>query len=135
MNIKTNYDILERRKKELEKDVEELNNKFEIAKTKTEEFLNSCTEHGIKVVSIGTETDLIKSSKKFPFNHSGSIFADEEFNGWPAIWRVGEKTGVGDGCGNSGQHQSNNENLIEGVYALRDGKWYFLIEREYKKQD
>ncbi len=42
----------------------------------------------------------------------------------PAIWRIVEDLKIGFGCGNSGQHQViQTDLLIDGVYVLRRGKW------------
>ena len=113
---------------------------LEAAKENTNRFLLECEKVGIKVVSIGTKTDKIKSSKEWgSFGHDGSIFADEYekrkdgTKGWPAIWKVSEafeKEGYGYGCGNSGQHQFNCAEFIEGVYEFKEGKWYLIEEKE-----
>src|SRR5574344_1141107 len=70
---------------------------LEVAKENTNRLLEECEKVGIKVVSIGTKTDKIKSSKEWgSFGHDGSIFADEYekrkdgTKGWPAIWKVSE---------------------------------------------
>ena len=88
-------------------------------------FLKCCSKHNIKLVSIGTRTELIESSKTYPFGCSGSVFAEgRSRDGWPIIWGIVEKMGISCGCGNGGQHQVNcDAKLIDGVYEFKDKKW------------
>ena len=92
-----------------------------VAKKETRNFLRRCEEEGIKRVSIGTATNKIKSAKAWGANTQSSCFADEKEKGghFPAIWRVCDG-----GCGNEGQHSNNNARLIDGVYELKNGKWF-----------
>jgi len=97
---------------------------IEKARDKTEEFLKACAEVGITKLSVGTMHKSIPSTKNWPFGHSGSVFAFQPkgaSKGWPPIWGVCEKFGYS-GCGNSDQYQGG-EDLIDGVYHLRGGKW------------
>ena len=91
----------------------------------TLQFLKCCSKHHIKLVSIGKRTELIESSKTYPFGCSGSVFADGiSRDGWPTIWGIVEEMGIFCGCGNSGQHQVNcDAKLIDGVYEFKDKKW------------
>ena len=123
----------ERNLKELEKYKKELDKDFKEAKENTQKFLKECQNVGIQLVSIGTKTDKIESAKEWrSWNHSNSIFADEEYGDWPAIWKVAdmENGKYNGGCGNSGQHQFNCSRFIEGVYEFKDGKWKMLEEGE-----
>ena len=88
-------------------------------------FLKCCSKHNIKLVSIGTRTNLIESCKTYPFGCKGSVFAEgRSRDGWPTIWGIVEEMGISCGCGNTGQHQVTCEaKLIDGVYELKDKKW------------
>ena len=91
----------------------------------TLQFLKCCSKHNIKFVSIGKRTNLIESTKSYPFNCEGSVFADgRSSDGWPAIWGVVEGMGISGGAGNSGQHQVTcDAKLIDGVYEFKNKKW------------
>lgn len=91
----------------------------------TLQFLKCCSKHHIKLVSIGTRTKLIESSKTYPFGCKGSVFADgRDHGGWPTIWGIVEEMGISCGCGNGGQHQVNcDAKLVDGVYEFKDKKW------------
>ena len=91
----------------------------------TLQFLKCCRKHHIKLVSIGTRTELIESSKTYPFGCEGSVFADDRSrDGWPTIWGIVEEMGISCGCGNGGQHQVNcDAKLVDGVYEFKDKKW------------
>ena len=88
-------------------------------------FLKCCSKHHVKLVSIGTRTELIESSKTYPFGCSGSVFADgRSCDGWPTIWGIVEEMGISGGAGNTGQHHVNcDAKLIDGVYEFKDKKW------------
>ena len=88
-------------------------------------FLKCCSKHHIKLVSIGKRTNLIESTKSYPFDCEGSVFADgRDRNGWPAIWGIVEEMGISGGAGNTGQHQVTcDAKLIDGVYEFKDKKW------------
>lgn len=94
----------------------------------TIDFLNNCEKVGIKKVGIGTRDKTFKESNSFPFGYSGSVFADEKYEGWPAIWRAVEMTdkehGIGRCCGNSGQYQTGTQFLENGIYEFKDGNWF-----------
>lgn len=118
--------LAERKIEEAKKAVAEL----EEAVDETKRFLDICREEGIRIVSIGKQTEKIKAAKDWPFSPNGSVFADKRTkDGEPAIWRVAERAGIKRGCGNGGQHQVREEaKLIEGVYKFKKGKWYLLEE-------
>ena len=88
-------------------------------------FLKCCSKHNIKLVSIGTRTELIESSKTYPFGCSGSVFAEgRSRDGCPTIWAIVEEMGISGGAGNTGQHQVTcDAKLIDGVYEFKDKKW------------
>lgn len=127
MNIKYRFKEYEYDLKELEKKREQLLQEFDEAKKNTNIFLQECEKYGIKRVSIATKTNKIKSTKGWSGCYN-MIFADEEYDGWPAIWKVASMDGdkYNGGCGNSGQHQFNCATFIEGVYEFKDGKWKLL---------
>ena len=117
---------------ELQKQIERLDAKansiaeaYAEAEDFTLRFLKCCSKHNIKMVSIGKRTDLIESSKSFPFGCGGSVFADgRDRDGLPAIWGVVNEMGISGGAGNTGQHQvSCDTKLIDGVYEFKDKKW------------
>ena len=91
----------------------------------TLQFLKCCSKHNIKLVSIGKRTNLIESTKSYPFDSKGSVFADgRDRNGWPAIWGIVDEIGISGGAGNTGQHQVTcDAKLIDGVYEFKDKKW------------
>lgn len=88
-------------------------------------FLEQCENNNISMVSIGKMTKKVDGSIHFPFDPSGSVFADGiGEDGVPLIWRVVEKMGIAGGAGNDGQHQINcTAKLVDGVYELSGGKW------------
>lgn len=130
MRVKIKFNDYEEKIKELEEEKKELLKEFEEAKNNTNKFLRECEKYGIKTVSIATRTKKIKATKIWNYCND-MIFADEKYNGWPAIWRVAEMDDgkYNGGCGNSGQHQFNCARFIEGVYEFKEGKW-FLLEDE-----
>ena len=140
MKVNRIFESYDEKLKSLEEYRKSIINDLEEAKKNTNQFLSECNKVGIKVVSIGTKTNKIKSSKEWvSFGHDGSIFADEIIerkdgsSGWPAIWKVAEafeKEGYGCGCGNTGQHQFDCAKFVEGVYEFKDGKWRMLIEED-----
>lgn len=91
----------------------------------TVKFLEECRVSGITKVSICREHKSIPETKTFPFGCSNSVFAvgKRKDDGWPPIWGIVERLGIGVGCGNGDQHQIDDSNLIDGVYHLKNGKW------------
>lgn len=106
-------------------DLKDLERHLKIAETKTEELLEIASSVGVELVSIGKHTELIDSTKNYPYTASGSIFTpiENRHGGWPAAWHIAEKAGVSYGAGNGGQHQAHTVNLIDGVYECRNGQW------------
>lgn len=125
MNWEYKFKDLQEEVRELEKKANSLAEAYAEAEDFTLQFLKCCSKHHIKLVSIGTRTELIESSKTYPFGCSGSVFADgRSRDGWPTIWGIVEEMGISCGCGNSGQHQvSCDAKLIDGVYEFKNKKW------------
>lgn len=115
----------------LEKRIGALENDLAEARTFTAEFLACCQKHGIETVAINCKSDLVESTKHWPFDYNGSVFADRDrdYGGgqkWPAIWEVVKEMEISGGAGNNGQHQIGGAKaymLIDGVYQLKDGCW------------
>ncbi len=109
---------------------------YEKAKDFTAKFLADCGQAGITAVAIGKAHESVPSSKEFPFGSQNSVFAFQANNkeareragGWPPIWGVVERAGIGGGCGNTDQHQADLSNLVNGVYQLKSGKWKKIDE-------
>ena len=112
----------------IESELKETKKQLKDAEKQTAVFLNKCAEYKIDKVSIGKHP-----GKDWPFNGSGNVFTfgdkrSPESKGhrssWPAIWGVVEECGISNGCGNTDQHNvGNGENLMEGIYQLKKGKW------------
>jgi hypothetical protein len=109
--------------KHLLEKAEDLQTKYETAKEFTQTFLNECDNAGIETVCIGVKNKAVEASVKWPYGGEGNVFAMGRKDGWPAIWGVVEKLGIGDGCGNTDQHQAITSNLVDGTYQLKDGAW------------
>lgn len=117
----------------LSSNVKTLKAELEYARVFTNKLLTKLAKAGYKKVSISTKTDLIPSSKTWPFGHEGNLFAmgpieDEvkDKEGWPAVWTVVKELGIGEGAGNSGQYQIDDSRLIDGIYEFKSGKWLRL---------
>jgi hypothetical protein len=125
-NFGYEFDNLKKQIEDLNKKANDLANAYAEAEDFTLRFLKRCSKHKIKLVSIGTRTRQIDSARDFPFDCSGSVFADgKSKDGWPVIWSVVEEMGISGGAGNSGQHQvCSGAKLIEGVYEFKDKKWH-----------
>ena len=95
-----------------------------LAKEKTVKFLDACKQKGINKISIQTKHASIPESMTFPFGVYGSVFqgAQKDKNGWPAIWAICNDFGFG-GAGNTDQHSIPPNELFDGVYHCRGGKW------------
>ena len=119
------FDELQKQIKCLEEKANSLAESYAEAEDFTLRFLKCCRKHNIKMVSICKRTDLIESSKSFPFGCGGSVFADgRDRDGWPTIWGVVNEMGISGCAGNTGQHQvSCDAKLIDGVYEFKDKKW------------
>lgn len=125
MNWEYKFKDLQEEVRKLQERANSLAEAYAEAEDFTLRFLKCCSKHHIKLVSIGKKTELIESSKTYPFGCGGSVFADDRSrDGWPTIWAIVEEMGVSCGCGNSGQHQvSCDAKLIDGVYEFKDKKW------------
>ena len=125
MNWENKFKDLQEELREFQERANSLAKAYAEAEDFTLRFLKCCSKHHIKLVSIGKKTELIESSKTYPFGCDDSVFADNRSrDGWPTIWAIVEEMGVSCGCGNSGQHQVNcDAKLIDGVYEFKDKKW------------
>ena len=119
------FDELQKQIECLEAKANSLAEAYAEAEDFTLQFLKCCSKRHIKLVSIGKRTNLIESTKSYPFGCGGSVFADgRDRNGRPAIWGIVEEMGISGGAGNTGQHQvSCDAKLIDGVYEFKDKKW------------
>lgn len=119
------FDELKKQIECLEAKANSLAEAYAEAEDFTLQFLKCCSKHHIKFVSIGKRTNLIESTKSYPFCCGGSVFADgRDRAGRPAIWGIVEEMGISGGAGNSGQHQVTcDAKLIDGVYEFKDKKW------------
>ncbi|MFA5990466.1 MAG: hypothetical protein WC803_12795 [Sphingomonas sp.] len=111
----------------LESQFKEVKSSLKEASKFTQKFLNKCGEAGITGVSVGMKSDKIESTKHYPFECYGSVFQSPSGtrgkDGWVAIWGVVSEMGISGGCGNTDQHQVSNDNLISGVYELKERTW------------
>ena len=121
--------------KEIKQEIENLQKKadklavaYAEAEDFTEKFLKRCSDHKIKLVSIGVRTDLIEDCKDYPWGCEGSVFAEgRATDNYPAIWSVVEELDISGGVGNGYQHQINRyaqSKLIDGIYEFKDKKWH-----------
>ena len=97
----------------------------------TQVVLIEAAQAGIKTIGICKAHKSLKNSdwREAP----PSLFADErdaspwrrkERDGFPSIWRVGEESGIGAGCGNTGQFQIHTGDGLEpGVWRLKAKHW------------
>lgn len=95
------------------------------ARAFTARFLQACSDNGITVAGVGKKHPKL-GNEKWPFSPGRSVFCEKDArtnDGWPAIWSVVNQLGIGDGAGNTGQHQADTSKLIDGVYECRDGQW------------
>ena len=102
--------------------------RVEAARAKTAEVLTLAGERGVDRVAIGKSHDSMPATIGCGDWARSSMFQHppdkDDATGWPVIWGVAKECGVHGGCGNRGQVQVNGEMLIDGVYHLREGKWF-----------
>lgn len=125
-DIKNRQLIIDSELKSLKESIADFVEAYEEARNFTEKFLSCCEKHGIDLVSIGVRTDKIQNCGTFPFECDGSVFAEGEDGGWPAIWSVVKEMKISGGAGNSNQYQISYKarmELVDGVYKLKDGVW------------
>lgn len=125
-DIKNRQLIIDSELKSLKESIADFVEAYEEARSFTEKFLSCCEKHGIDLVSIGVRTDKIQYCETFPFECDGSVFAEGEDGGWPAIWSVVNEMKISSGAGNSNQHQISYKarmELVDGVYKLKNGVW------------
>ena len=125
MDFGYKFDELQKQIKCLEEKANSLAEAYAEAEDFTLRFLKCCSKHHIKLVSIGKRTNLIESTKSYPFDCEGSVFADgRDRDGWPAIWGIVKEMRISGSAGNSGQHEVTcDAKLIDGVYEFKDNKW------------
>lgn len=125
----TNFDYqaqsLEGRAAVLGADLAAFEERLAIARVQTAKLLSIAKDKGVTAVSVGKKHPRV-GNEDWPFGAGGSIFTpkDERINNWPAAWHLAEAMGISYGGGNPGQHQAKIEELIEGVYEIRKGKWH-----------
>jgi hypothetical protein len=128
MNVEREIKQMSEKVRLCQMSIKSLNKQYKDAKQFTNEFLQECARVGLNKISIAKSHESIKESVTFPFGASGSVFGigindSRDKQGWPAIWGVCERKGLGGGCGNSNQYQVDTTRLIEGVYHFKGGAW------------
>lgn len=94
-----------------------------VAEKQTADFLKRCAKAGYTKISVGKRT---KENNGWPFGTQGSVWGfpeEHRIDDWPAIWKITKDMNISQGAGNGHQHQVGNENLMEGVYELKNGYW------------
>lgn len=113
----------------LKKHHDSLMKRHEQAVNFTGKFLSKCSELKIKAVCVGVRHSIVPSSMTYPFGADGSVFAEgNDENGRVLAWQICEDMGIAGGCGNPGQHQADIENILEGAYLYKKGKWQKVDE-------
>jgi len=99
-------------------------NRIAAAREKTEEVLQIASKYGVKTVGIGVRHASL-GNESFSFGPRGSIFTpvNARVDGWPAAWRIAEEAGISYGAGNTGQHQIDNSQVLDGLYRCVKGVW------------
>jgi hypothetical protein len=95
------------------------------------------SEQYYEAISVETSTDLIPSTKTFPFGVKGSIFGGNPKvkTDWPAIWEIAKTLELGGGAGNSHQRQIiSDHGLVPTVYHFKNGEWYYLLTDKIIKE-
>lgn len=126
MNWEFKFENLQDEIETLSKKAKDLAQAYAEAEDFTLDFLDCCKKHHIKLVSIGTKTDLIECSRTYPFDPKDSVFSDErDLDRFPAIWSAVRDFGIDGGCGNDGQHQITHAGkLVDGIYEYKSRKWH-----------
>lgn len=125
MNFDKKIYDMEQSLSEMKTSIKALKDEYLSCKKFTASFLSECGKSGISKVAIQRAHKSIPKSASFVFGVNNSVFTNDQHdeNGWPAIWGVVERIGIGMGCGNSNQHQIDARRLVDGVYHLKDGAW------------
>ena len=110
--------------------VDSFEQRYANAEERTAKVLAAAEANDVKRIGINCYNGWVYSGERFPFTARGSIFAKgRDDQGWPVAWRIAKQAGIGDGCGNTEQHQvSNPDALIDGIYELRNGVWARVSE-------
>ena len=133
----TNFDqqgnYLQHQVDELSIKLSDYEERLAVARVKTSTLLRLAKENGVTAISIGKKHPRV-GNENFPFGGAGSIFTpkDERIDDYPAAWRLAELMGISYGAGNTGQHQADVSELIDGVYEIRKGAWYRIDLEEAK---
>ena len=126
-NFEKEIQYLEDDFERVKKSIANIKDELKKASGYTQKFLEECGKEGITKVSVGVKSDKVPATNNFPFGCDGSVFQypteQRGKDGWVAIWGVVERLKISGGCGNTAQHQVFNDNLIEGVFELKGGKW------------
>ena len=86
MNWENKFKDLQEELREFQERANSLAKAYAEAEDFTLRFLECCSKHHIKLVSISKKTELIESSKTYPFYCDDSVFADNRSrDGWPTI--------------------------------------------------
>ena len=120
---------LEEAEKSFNDTIKEIKSELKVSEKITQRLLNKCGKSGITRVSIGKRNSKVPASQNWSFySCHNSVFTwpegvkDKE--GWPVIWGIVDELKIDGGCGNSNQKQvSDNANLMEGVYELKNRQW------------
>lgn len=93
------------------------------AEKNTRNLLEIAASAGVTAIGIGKVGE--DFGLHWTFGTSGSIFTPEgaRINGFPAAWHIAGRAGISQGAGNTGQHQADTSQLIDGVYECRGGMW------------
>lgn len=124
-NFDYQADSLQRSAADLGAKIADFEERLAVARVRTASLLGIAKDNGVTAVSIGKKHPRV-GNEDWEFGTAGSIFTpkEERINDWPAAWHLAEAMGISWGAGNPGQHQANIEELIEGVYEIRKGKWH-----------
>lgn len=124
----TNFDFqaahLDSRVTALGTELADFEERLAVARVRTAKLLGIAKDLGVTAVSVGKKHSRV-GNENFPFGAGGSIFTppDERVDGRPAAWELAEIMGISNGAGNTGQHQADISELIDGVYEIRKGQW------------
>lgn len=106
----------------------------------TKKILSACKKAGYVAVCIGTIDE-----KLVPYSLGwgvGNIVAHGDFtqgtkckiDGWPAIWHIVAKLGIGHSCGNSHQHCITISDPV-GTFKLVKGRWWLINSKNISLED
>ena len=125
MNFDSQVERLEDRAEAVKRELAILGVQLDTARRNTSRLLESAKGLGVTAVSIGKHHARV-GNEGWKFRTTGSIFTppNERVDGRPAAWVIAEAMGISQGAGNTGQHQADLSQLVDGVYECRNGEWY-----------